>query len=218
MKAICIIMLVLSLVLTGCMTHVSTQAKKATVPTAHSVSLTCTDTTPGVQFNFYKGSCPGGESATPLNASPLATCSYVDTAVAGLGKYCYIARAYCATCVNGGSGLSVASNEVTATIPSDSQPDAPVLNSPTVANNQVHLNWTIANQSGITVNSTSLFRCSKPTCPAPPKIATVPYPGMAYTDAPGRGTHFYELKANDTVAGRKITTAPSNIQTAVVPK
>ena len=54
---------------------------------AHSVSLTCSDATPGVTFNFYRGTTPGGESSTPINSSPVATCAYTDTTVVGLQTY-----------------------------------------------------------------------------------------------------------------------------------
>ena len=39
-------------------------------------------------------------------------------------------------------------------------------------------------------------------------------PGAA--DKPGKGVHFYEVKANDTVNGKAVTSAPSNIIKVVV--
>jgi hypothetical protein len=185
----------------------------------HSVTLSCSDTTLGVSFNFYKASTSGGESAAALNASPLASCSYTDTAVTALQTYYYTAKAYLATA---SPSLSNPSNEVQAVIPADSQPAAPVLNAPTVAGNQVDLNWTIAQQAGVTVNSTAVFRCTNLGCPAPPKIATVTYPALSYVDTPPCSsrkpcTWHWETKANDLVNGKKVTTGPSNIVTATVP-
>jgi fibronectin type 3 domain-containing protein len=91
---------------------------------AHSVSLTCTaSTSTGVTgYNFYRGTSPGGESSTALNSTPVSTCSYTDTTVAAATTYYYVAKAYCPTC---SPTLSAASNEATANVPADAQPNPP---------------------------------------------------------------------------------------------
>lgn len=91
---------------------------------AHSVLLSCTaSTSTGVTgYNFYRGATSGGESNTPLNASPTATCSYTDTSVIATQTYFYVAKAFCPTC---NPSLSIASNEVSGTIPADPQPNPP---------------------------------------------------------------------------------------------
>jgi hypothetical protein len=84
---------------------------------AHSVTLTCIDSTPGVRYNFYRGTQPGQESATPLNTAPVAACAYVDQTVKRHKTYYYVARAVCVACGTGVSGTSAPSNEIAAKIP-----------------------------------------------------------------------------------------------------
>lgn len=95
--------------------------------TSHSVTLSCTaSTSSGVTgYNFYRGSASGAESTTPLNASPVSTCGYVDTNVLALTQYFYNAKAFCPTC---SPNTSVASNEINITVPGDPQPAPPVMN------------------------------------------------------------------------------------------
>lgn len=154
----------------------------------HSVTLQgCVDTTPGVSFNFYRGTVPtsGGvyfESTTPLNATPLAACSFVDTTVLGNTTYYYVAKAYLATAAP--PGLSSPSNEVAAVVPPDPTPNAPTgLSLGTVAQNKVPLQWNApANQGGYVVVAYEVLRGSKPTLPAPAIIAIVPNSTLAWTD------------------------------------
>jgi hypothetical protein len=196
--------------------HPATTSMPLTTGPPHSVTLGgCTDATPGVSFNFYRGTASGGENAIPLNAAPLANCNYVDSAVTPLQTYYYTAKAYLATA---NPNLSSPSNEVTATIPADSQPAAPTgLSVGPISNNRVPLQWNAPPvQAGVTVNGYTVWRGSKPTLPSPSKLATVT--NLNYTDAkPLKGKHFYEVKAQDTVARKKVTTEPSNIVVAVVP-
>lgn len=91
---------------------------------AHSVALSCTvSTSTGVTgYNFYRGPSAGTESSTPLNASPVSACAYTDNAVTVGQTYFYVVKAFCPTC---SPSLSVASNEVSGTIPFDAQPSPP---------------------------------------------------------------------------------------------
>src|SRR6266566_5082301 len=89
----------------------------------HSVALTCTDTTPNVTFDFYRGAVTGGPY-TIINPSTLVMCSYTDTQVTGGGKYFYVATAW----LNGST--STYSNEVKAVVPQT--PTSPTLNPPVV--------------------------------------------------------------------------------------
>lgn len=97
---------------------------------AHSVILSCTaSTSSGVTgYFFYRGATTGGESTTPLNATPTALCGYTDTSVNPLTQYFYNAKAFCPTC---SPNTSVASNEVNVTVPGDPQPLPPIMNPPT---------------------------------------------------------------------------------------
>jgi hypothetical protein len=87
------------------------------------VSLAWTaSTTTGAQYNILRGTTAGGESATPINATPLAagTTSYNDTTVIGGTTYFYAAVAICVSgggCPAGVIGTSARSNEVSVTEP-----------------------------------------------------------------------------------------------------
>jgi hypothetical protein len=102
-----------------------------------------------------------------------------------------------------------------AIIPGDPQPAPPTGLGGTVSKNMVPLFWTAPiQQAGVTVNGYGVFRCANAGCPKPPLIATVT--ATKYTDKPGNGVHFYEVKANDTVNKKAVTSAPSNIIKVVV--
>ena len=92
--------------------------------TGHSVTLTfAASTSTGVTgYNAYRGTTSGGESATALNSSPFTGTTYVDSGVAALTTYYYTVKAYCPTC---SPTLSVASNEVQASVPGDVAPLPP---------------------------------------------------------------------------------------------
>lgn len=110
--------------------HATTKVGLIAKATLHQVNLTCTASTSTdvTGYNFYRGTTAGGESTTPLNPSPVASCAYTDTNVVGLGLYFYTAKAYAPTA---SPNLSIASNEVSVTVPGDPQPSPPVMNTPT---------------------------------------------------------------------------------------
>jgi hypothetical protein len=188
--------------------------------TVHSVTLGgCTDTTAGVMFNFYRGSIQGQESTTPLNASPLATCSYTDTGVMALGSYYYSVKAYCSTCNPSLSGPDEVGPVV---IPADGQPATPTgLTVGTIAKNNVPLMWKAPiQQAGVVVDNYWIYRCGDSRCPSPPRVAIVPASQKSYTAtctpvAPNvKKTCWFDVKAHDTIAGVFVTSGPSNIVVA----
>jgi hypothetical protein len=79
----------------------------------------------------------------------------------------------------------------------------------------VKLSWEVVAQAGVKVDCYDLFRCAKATCPGPPKIAAC-ITATSYTDQPSKGKHWYEVKAEDTISGKKVVTADSNIEEATV--
>lgn len=89
----------------------------------HSVSLKWTDsTTAGAQYNVLRGTTAGGESATPINSTPLAAgiTAFTDASVTGGGVYFYEVVAVCPSgggCPAGVVGTSAPSNEVSVTVP-----------------------------------------------------------------------------------------------------
>jgi hypothetical protein len=102
-----------------------TLAIAAAVPAGggHQTNLSWTPSSDGaanptLAYDIYRGTTAGGESATPINASPVAagctsstTCVYTDTSVSAGATYYYTAKAT----LNG--GFSPASNEVSVQIP-----------------------------------------------------------------------------------------------------
>jgi len=78
----------------------------------HSVLLQWTgSSTPGAQYNVFRGTSQGGEGTSPINPSPLSTTSYTDTNVTSGLEYFYTVEA-----VNS-AGSSAPSNEASANVP-----------------------------------------------------------------------------------------------------
>ena len=99
-------------------------------PAAHCTILTITDScTPACTFNVYRGTAPGAESGTPLNAAPITASPYID-AVTLTGSpqsfYYEIQAVETSGTVTATSGLS--------TELSDTFPGVPATPSATIAN------------------------------------------------------------------------------------
>ena len=90
---------------------------------AHSATLTWTESTTcaspcTITFNVFRGTSPGGESSTPLNASPLTVMSYVDTVTLGSSAQTFY---YTVKAVETSGSIvqtSAPSTEVSGTFPS----------------------------------------------------------------------------------------------------
>jgi hypothetical protein len=82
----------------------------------HDVFLSwAASSTPGVVgYDVYRGLTSGGESATPLNSSPINETTYTDTTVQAGQTYYYVVKAV----ASDDSTQSANSNEVSATVPS----------------------------------------------------------------------------------------------------
>jgi hypothetical protein len=92
-------------------------------------------------YYVYRGTSPGAESATPLNASPVTSTTFRDTTVAPFTTYFYTVKA-----VNTG-GASAASNEANATTATDLALDAPVTAS-SVENGGTPASYAVDGDSG----------------------------------------------------------------------
>ncbi|HMD84362.1 MAG TPA: choice-of-anchor D domain-containing protein [Terriglobia bacterium] len=81
----------------------------------HNVILGWTpSTTPGVSaYNIFRGTTSEGESATPLNSTPINGTTYTDGNVTGGATYYYVVTAIAADDVT----QSASSNETSATVP-----------------------------------------------------------------------------------------------------
>lgn len=83
---------------------------------AHDVTLTwgASPTSGIIGYYVYRGTTPGGESSTPLNATPVSTTGYTDVNVTAGAEYYYVVTAVASS----GSTQSATSNEASATVPS----------------------------------------------------------------------------------------------------
>jgi hypothetical protein len=81
---------------------------------SHDVVLSwaASATSENVGYNVYRGTTSGGESSTPLNASPINGITYVDESVASGTTYYYVV-----TAVNSNGVQSAASGQTEATVP-----------------------------------------------------------------------------------------------------
>jgi hypothetical protein len=81
----------------------------------HDVILYWTASTTGgvVGYNVYRGTAPSGESATPLNSSPINGTTYLDATVQAGQTYYYVITAV----ASNGVTQSASSDEVSATVP-----------------------------------------------------------------------------------------------------
>jgi hypothetical protein len=78
------------------------------------LSWTASTTTGVVGYNVYRGSTSGGESATPLNSSPVNGTTYTDVTAQAGQTYYYVVTAVASNDVT----QSADSNQVSATVPS----------------------------------------------------------------------------------------------------
>lgn len=188
-----------------------------TSPSGPSVTMTCIPSNIGAptnSCNFYRSTTSGSGYGLVGNS---ATFTFIDTTVTFSTTYYYVATAVnSSTCPTGQTCESGYSPQAMAVVGQNPVPNPPTgLTVTNIIAGKVPLKWNApVPQSGIKVLSYSLWRCALPTCPSPPKIATVF--NTTYTDHTGPGTHYYEVKANDVVGSNLVVTKPSNIVKAVV--
>jgi fibronectin type 3 domain-containing protein len=190
--------------------EVKGKAQFGSAVAAPSVSLLCSPPATGqvpTSYNFYR-STTSGTGYVIVGSSP--TCAYSDNNVAFSTTYFYVATSAFQTFESGDS------NQVSAVVPANPVPNPPTALTVGSIVASVPLKWTApVPQSGTTVASYSVFRGGTATLPSPTKIATVT--GTSFTDlTPLKGTHYYEVKANDVANGVKVVSAHSNIVKAVI--
>lgn len=105
-------------------------AQLKVMASAHSTTLSWTQgapatcgVTPTIAYNVFRGTAPGAESSTPLNATPVSTTNYVDATVV-MGTTYYYNVVEVETCGTFAPLLSGPSNEVSAIFPGNPSPPA----------------------------------------------------------------------------------------------
>lgn len=181
------------------------------------VDLTCTPPASGPvpdKYNFYRSTVSGsGFVIVGTNA----TCAYSDSTVTFATTYFYVATSVnTSTCPTGQVCESANSNQVSAVVGTNPIPNPPQALTVGTIVAGVHLKWTppVA-AAGTILVSYSVWRGGSSTLLSPTKIATVKI--ASYVDlTPLKGTHYYEVKANDTVNGVAKVSKASNIVKVIV--
>ena len=155
-------------------------AVQATVPSApqsltatgHNGSASLSWATPSSNggspitgYNVYRGTSPGGESATPI-ATGVTTTSYTDTSAVNGTTYYYTVAAVNAV------GVSAPSNEASAT-PQATVPSAPTGLVASAGDGSVVLSWTVpSTDGGSPITGYNVYRGTSPGGEAATPIAT----------------------------------------------
>jgi fibronectin type 3 domain-containing protein len=153
-------------------------------------------------YNIYRGTAPGGESATPI-ASNVAVTGFTDTGLTNGTTYYYTVAA-----VNS-VGTSAPSNETFAT-PTGVQatvPSAPQGLAATGGNASVKLTWTApASNGGSAITGYNIYRGTTPGGESATPVAAG-VAGTSFTDpTASNGTTYYYIVAAVNAIG---TSAPS---------
>ena len=169
----------------------------AATPGDTQIVLNWTASASATGYNVYRGTSRGGESSTPVNGSPIVGTTYNDMGLTNGTTYWYYVKAITS------SGLSLASNEVSAT-PSAATPPVPTGLMAAAGVNQVVLNW----MGSLGAASYNVYRGTSSGGESGTAIATG-ITATTYTDTavtPGT-TYFYYVKAVNGAGG---ISAPSN--------
>lgn len=191
-------------------------SRKAQAPPTPSVSLSCTPPATGATptgYNFYRATVSGGPYSLLTASNPPTNCAYTDNTVAFSTTYYYVA-----TSLNG-SYESGYSNQATAVVPQNPQPNPPTnLTVVSIVAGKVNLQWkSPAAQAGVVVESYNIMRGLQPTLPSPNVIGNTP--NTSFSDPgckPAWKVCYYEITAVVVMNGKKTISGPSNIVAAQI--
>jgi len=161
-------------------------------------------------YNVYRGTSPGGESATPV-ATNVAITSFTDSGLVNGTTYYYTVAA-----VNS-AGTSPDSNEASATpvLVQATVPSAPQSLLATSGNDSVSLSWSApASNGGSPVTGYDVYRGTSPGSESATPLATN-ISALSYTDASAlNGTTYYYTVAAVNAVG----VSPHSIEASATPQ
>ena len=144
-------------------------------------------------YNVYRGTSPGGESATPL-ATNVAATSFTDATANNGSTYYYKVAAVNVV------GVSPQSNEASAT-PQATVPSAPASLVASGANGRVALSWAVpASDGGSPITGYNVYRGTSPGGESATPVATsVPSNSFTDTSVTNGTTYYYTVAAVNAV-------------------
>jgi hypothetical protein len=164
---------------------------------------------PVTGYNVYRGTAPGGESATPV-ASNVSGTSFTDTGLTNGTKYYYTVAAVNAVGTSAPSGEASATPQAVTTAPS-----APQGLTATGGNTSVGLSWSVpASNGGSPVTGYNIYRGTTPGGESATPLTTG-ITGTSFTDTGlTNGTTYYYTVAAVNAAG----TSPPSAEASATPQ
>ncbi len=196
--------LCLALLLTGCNSGSTTPPPDTTPPTAPAnlvatvispaqINLSWTASTDNVGVTGYKiERCSGAGCANFAQIATSTATSYNDTGLTGSTSYSYRVRA-----TDAAGNLSTYSTSLTAATPTPTLTAPSSLAATAASSTQINLTWTASTETGGTVSSYLVERCSGAGCSNFSQIATPA--GTAYNDTglAASTSYSYRVRATD---------------------
>jgi hypothetical protein len=148
-------------------------------------------------YDVYAGTSPGGESTTPVNASPVTTTSLAVTGLTGGTTYCFYVTAVYVP-FEGGSTASPPSNELCATTAAAVVFAAPTGLTATAADSSaVNLSWTAPVPSGLTLIGYDVYEGTSPGAESATPLNGTPVTATSYavTGLTSGATYYFTVTA-----------------------